>query len=59
MGANIPIPRGLRQTQLADAGLVGKVSVDFSWTAEKVARELTSIFATVFKLEPGQLLPFE
>jgi hypothetical protein len=56
---DIPIPRGANRTQLADAGLVGKVSINSVWTAEEVARELTSVFATVFKLKAGDVLPYE
>ena len=56
---DIPIPRGANRAELSDEGLVGKVSINSVWTAEEVARELTSIFATAFNLQPGEILPFE
>ena len=55
----IPIPRGANRVELSDRGLIGKVSINSVWTAEEVARELTSIFETAFKLQPGELLPFD
>ncbi|CAB4025274.1 Hypothetical predicted protein, partial [Paramuricea clavata] len=53
----IPIPRGVKRAHLAEIGLIGKVSINATWTEEEVARELTSVFATSFNLECGELLP--
>ena len=44
---------------LSDKSLIEKVSINSVWTAEEVARQLTSIFATAFNLQPGELLPFD
>ncbi len=56
---NIPIPRGANRAHLAKIGLIGKVSISSVWSAEEVARELTSIFAPAFNLHPSKLLPFD
>ena len=55
----ISIPRGAKRTELAEKGLIGKVSINTAWNADNVAREITSVFANTFDLEPGELLPFE
>lgn len=55
----IPIPRGVKRAHLAEIGLIGKVSINATWTEEEVARELTSVFATSFNLESGEILPFD
>jgi hypothetical protein len=58
-GNNIPIPRGGNRTRLADMGLIGKVSINSTWKAEEVAKEITSVFASVFNLQPGEVLPYD
>ena len=55
----IPIPRGVKRAHLAEIGLIGKVSINATWTEEEVARELTSVFPTSFNLESGEILPFD
>ena len=55
---DFPIPRGAKRTKLADMGLIGKVSIHTTWTADEVAREITSVFATSFNLQLGEILPF-
>ena len=40
-------------------GLIGKVSIDSTWKAEEVAKEITSVFASVFDLQPGEVLPYD
>ena len=52
-------PRGANRAELSDKSLIEKVSINSVWTAEEVARQLTSIFATAFNLQPGELLPFD
>ena len=55
---SIPIPRGENRARLADMGLIGKVSINSAWRAE-VAKEITSVFASAFNLQPGEILPYE
>ena len=56
---SIPIPRGKNRACLADMGLIGKVSINSAWRAEEVAKEITSVFASAFNLQPGEILPYE
>ena len=56
---DLPIPRGAKRAELAEKGLVGKVSINTAWNTEQVAREITSVFANMFDLTPGEILPFE
>ena len=58
-GKDIPIPRGNSRGCLANMGLNGKISLNSAWVAKDVTREITSIFASVFDLLPGELLPFD
>lgn len=58
-GKDIPIPRGNSRGCLANMGLIGKISLNSAWVAKDVTREITSIFASVFDLLPGELLPFD
>ena len=50
---SIPIPRGKNRACLADMGLIGKVYINSAWRAEEVAKEITSVFASAFNLQPG------
>ena len=58
-GSIIPIPRGKNRVRLAEMGLIGKVCINSTWKAEEVANEITSVFASVFNLQPGEVLPFD
>ena len=56
---NIPIPRGNKRAQLAEMGLIGKVSINTVWGAEEVAKEITSVFSGAFSLQPGDVLNYD
>ena len=56
---NIPIPRGNKRAQLAEMGLIGKVSINTVWGAEEVAKEITSVFSGAFSLQPGDVLDYD
>ena len=53
---DISIPRGAKRTELAEKGLIGKVSINTAWDAEDVAMKITSVFSNMFDLGPGELL---
>ena len=53
------IPRGVRRAQLAELGLIGKVSLNTTWTKSAVAKEISSIFGKAFKLGDNEEMPFQ
>ena len=56
---SMPIPRGEKRAQLAEIGLIGKVSINAAWKAGEVQREISSVFASAFALQSEDILPFE
>lgn len=52
------IPRGKPRAQLAELGLIGKVSLNHTWDKAAVASEISSIFRKVFNLEDDEEMPF-
>jgi len=56
--SSIPIPRGESRATLQEAGLVGKASIDSSWKARDIAREITSLFGPSFGVVDEEILPF-
>ena len=65
-GGNVQIPRGTRRSNLAnkDVGLLGKIEFQSDWSAERMRREISSVFAKPFGLsqgdiDRGELFPFE
>ena len=58
-GINIPIPRGKNRALLADVGLIGKFSINSTWKSEEVVKEITCVFASVFNLQPVEVLPYD
>ena len=53
------IPRGMRRAQLAELGLIGKVSLNNMWDKAAVASEISSIFRKAFHLEDEEEMPFQ
>ena len=53
------IPRGTRRAQLADLGLIGRVSLNNVWDNAAVASEISRIFRKAFHLEDGEAMPFQ
>ena len=55
------IPRGGRRgrAQLAELGLIGKVSLNTTWNKSAVAKETSSIFRKAFKLGDNKEMPFQ
>lgn len=53
------IPRGGRRAQLAELGLIGKVSLNTTWNKSAVAKEISSIFRKAFKLGDNEEMPFQ
>ena len=58
-GDIFPIPRGGKRSQLAESGLIGKVSLKSTWNRAEVYSEISSVFKKAFKLQDGEDLPFE
>lgn len=56
---DIRIPRGGKRAQLAEMGLIGKVSINSAWKAGEVIREICSVFSKVFNLPEGEILSFD
>ena len=56
--SSIPMPRGESRATLQEAGLVGKASIDSSWKARDIAREITSLFGPSFGVVDEEILPF-
>lgn len=63
---NIVIPRGNRRSSLAhnDVGLLGKIEFQSDWSAEKMNREICSVFTRPFglsqkEIDNGELFPFQ
>ena len=56
---SIAIPRGESLAALQEAGLVGKVSIDSTWNADDIRREITTLFGTSFGVLKEELLPYE
>lgn len=53
------IPWGMRRAQLAELGLIGKVSLNNMWDKAAVASEISSIFRKAFHLEDNEEMPFQ
>lgn len=53
------IPRGTRRAQLAELGLMGKVSLNNTRDKAAVASEISSIFRIAFHLEDDEEMPFQ
>lgn len=53
------IPRGGRRAQLAELGLISKVSLNTTWNKSTVAKEISSIFRKAFKLGGNEEMPFQ
>lgn len=53
------IPRGGRRAQLAELGLIGKVSLNTTWDKRAVAKEISSIFRKAFNLGDNEEMPFQ
>ena len=53
------IPRGGRRAQLAELGLIGKVSLNTTWDRRAVVSEISSIFRKSFKLRDEEEIPFQ
>ena len=58
-GEIFAIPRGTRRAQLAELGLIGKVSLNNTWDKAAVASEISSIFRKAFHLEDDEEMPFQ
>lgn len=54
----IAIPRGERRSELAEMGLIGKISLNSSWSVKDVQSEVSSVFAGAFGIPEGELLPY-
>ena len=52
-------PKRQKRGELADMGLVGKISLNTAWNAREVAREVTSVFSSAFGLKDGELLSYK
>lgn len=55
----IAIPRGESRAALQEAGLVGKVSIDSTWNAHEISREITTLLGPSFGVVKEELLPYE
>ena len=55
----IAIPRGESRVELAELGLVGKISISAGWKSTQVAQEISSVFASAFRLGEDDVVPFE
>ena len=53
------IPRGGRRAELAELGVIGKVSLNTTWDKRAVAKEISSIFRKAFKLGGNEEMPFQ
>lgn len=53
------IPQGGRRAQLAEIGVIGKVSLNTTWDKRTVAKEISSIFRETFKLGDNKEMPFQ
>lgn len=52
----IPISCGEKKSKLAD--LIGKIALHSVWQAAQVEAEVSSVFASVFGLPQGEVLPY-
>lgn len=52
----VHIPRGKKRGELADIGLIGKISLNTAWNAREVEREVSTVFSSAFGLRDGELL---
>ena len=55
----IQIPRGEKQSELAEMGLVGKISINTAWNAREVQKKVSSVFANAFGIADGDLLSYQ
>ena len=55
----VHIPRGEKRGELADMGLIGKISLNTAWNAREVEREVSSVFSSAFGLSDGELLSYK
>ena len=55
----IPIPRGAKRAELAELGLLGKISISAGWKALDVLKEVSSVFACAFNLKENEILLFD
>ena len=51
-------PKGNDRGDLAERGLIGKVTISSNWSEDEVKEEITSVFKDVLKLEPSAQLSF-
>ena len=52
-----PIPKGESRANLAKMGLIGKIYLESTWSAEEVENEISNVFSPAFNLPDN--LPFE
>ena len=52
-----PIPKGESRAKLAEMGLIGKISIESTWSADEVESEIRSVFISAFNFPDD--LPFE
>lgn len=58
-GLTVRIPRGVTRANLAQNGLIGKISFTSEWSVAQFREEITAIFRSTFGLSFGQSFPFE
>ena len=52
-----PIPKGESRAKLAKMGLIGKIYLESTWSADEVENEIKSVFLSAFNLPNN--VPFE